>query len=213
MRWSDHDAVSEVLLAAAVVNENGSRDDRGRSYTVALLNDRLHVVCRQHFEGGALRGPRDGVRVFPQIEWAVGSLLSPVVADRLGNSQDVRFGKCCMQGRTPVSTGAKADQLTGIMQVGTTREVLFLQASHVHQQLLRSRLASERRDCCFARFGSYQPSCYGTGHGCTFQISAAYSAIVRSLENFPELATLRIALRAHSPGSAYNAQSCSCVWQ
>jgi hypothetical protein len=29
----------------------------------------------------------------------------------------------------------------------------------------------------------------GIGHGCTSHISAAYSAMVRSLENFPELAT------------------------
>ena len=48
-----------------------------------------------------------------------------------------------------------------------------------------------------------------TGHGCTFQMSAAYSATVRSLENFPEPATFKMALRAHSSGSAYNARSCS----
>ena len=41
-----------------------------------------------------------------------------------------------------------------------------------------------------------------TGHGSTFQISLAYSAIERSLENFPELATFRIAFCAHAPGSA-----------
>lgn len=38
----------------------------------------------------------------------------------------------------------------------------------------------------------------GTGHGCTFQMSAAYSAMVRSLENLPEPATFKMALRAHS---------------
>src|SRR5208337_3324566 len=48
---------------------------------------------------------------------------------------------------------------------------------------------------------------YGMGHAFTFQMSAAYSAIVRSLENFPELATFRIALCAHAPGSAYKAPS------
>ena len=43
---------------------------------------------------------------------------------------------------------------------------------------------------------------YGTGHGLASQISAAYSAMVRSLENLPEAATFRIALRAHPFGSA-----------
>jgi hypothetical protein len=43
---------------------------------------------------------------------------------------------------------------------------------------------------------------YGTGHGFTPQISLAYSAIVRSLENFPDAATFRMAFRAHFSGSA-----------
>lgn len=51
---------------------------------------------------------------------------------------------------------------------------------------------------------------YGMGHGSAFQMSRAYSAMVRSLENFPELATFRMALRAHSPGFAYNAPAASC---
>src|SRR6516162_7634883 len=41
-----------------------------------------------------------------------------------------------------------------------------------------------------------------TGQGVAFQIPAAYSAMVRSLENFPEQATLRMALRAHASGLA-----------
>lgn len=39
------------------------------------------------------------------------------------------------------------------------------------------------------------PGLHGTGHGCTFQMSFAYSAMVRSLENRPEAAMFRIALR------------------
>jgi len=38
----------------------------------------------------------------------------------------------------------------------------------------------------------------GTGQGRVFQISAAYSPIVRSLEKRPEPAMLSSALRAHS---------------
>ena len=39
------------------------------------------------------------------------------------------------------------------------------------------------------------------------QISAAYSAMVRSLESFPEPAPFNTALRAHSYGFVYNASS------
>src|ERR1700756_2481882 len=43
---------------------------------------------------------------------------------------------------------------------------------------------------------------HSTGHRFTFQMSAAYSPIVRSLENFPEPATFKIALRDHPTESA-----------
>ena len=52
------------------------------------------------------------------------------------------------------------------------------------------------------------PVTYSIGHGLTFQISLAYSEIVRSLENFPEPATFKIALRAQASVSSYKAQSC-----
>src|SRR5215469_7139440 len=41
-----------------------------------------------------------------------------------------------------------------------------------------------------------------TGQALAFQMSAAYSPIVRSLENFPEPATFKIALPDHPAGSA-----------
>src|SRR5258708_4739752 len=41
---------------------------------------------------------------------------------------------------------------------------------------------------------------HSTGHGVAPQTSAAYSAIVRSLENLPECATLRAAFRAQASG-------------
>ena len=50
-------------------------------------------------------------------------------------------------------------------------------------------------------------SSQGTAHGVACQISAAYSAMVRSLENLPEPARFLIALRAQSSGSAYSSSS------
>ena len=111
-----------------------------------------------------------------------------------------------------MAAGAEADQLIGIAYVGTAFKVLLLQALYIYQHFLRSRFACERRNR-FASYDCFRLGYYAIGHGSTFQISAAYSAIVRSLENFPELATFRIALRAHASGSAYRAPSSSCAWQ
>jgi hypothetical protein len=50
-------------------------------------------------------------------------------------------------------------------------------------------------------------------HGCSAnngsacQISLAYSAMVRSLENLPDVARFRITLRVHAGWSAYNSPS------
>lgn len=74
----------------------------------------------------------------------------------------------------------------------------LLQSRELDEHLLPSRWAGER----LARLPTY-----GTGQGFACQISAAYCAIVRSLENLPEPATLRIALRAHALRSVYSAQS------
>src|SRR5580692_1485664 len=138
-----------MFLATTVINQNRSRDDRRRSYPAVLLNDRLHVVCRQYLEGGALRGLRDCVSVFPHIERAVDTLFAAVFADRLGNCEDVRFVKCAAERRATMSAGAEADQLVWILQVGTPVKIFLMEASHIYQQLLRRRFSCQRRKVRF----------------------------------------------------------------
>ena len=93
----------------------------------------------------------------------------------------------------------KLTRCVGIVRVGPALVVLALEPGQVDQHLLRGRLACEGRDRHRAARS------LRTGHGFAFQISLAYSAIVRSLENLPEPATFRIALRAQASGSAYSA--------
>src|SRR4051794_5712591 len=94
--------------------------------------------------------------------------------------------------------GSEADHLVGIAQVRPALKILALKPGQIDQHLLWGWPACERRDTrawmCL----------YGTGHGFTSQMSVAYSAIVRSLENFPEPATFKMAFRAQASGSAYN---------
>jgi hypothetical protein len=44
MRRRDDDAVRRVLLAMAVVDKDGSRDDGRRSYAILWLNEGLHII-------------------------------------------------------------------------------------------------------------------------------------------------------------------------
>src|SRR5580692_2356792 len=105
--WSDHDAIGEMIFAIAVVDEDGARDDRRRSYFVIFLDDGFHAVRGQHLERGTLRGSGQRVRVFAHIEWAIRALATTVVADGLGHGDDVGLGKGAMEWRPPMSTGAE----------------------------------------------------------------------------------------------------------
>src|ERR1700740_1036570 len=110
-----------------------------------------------------------------------------------------------------MAAGAEADELSRIAKLGLSLVVLALELRQIDDHGRRRRLASQRRDhrgfLLVVHLVDHRGLRHHTGHGLTCQISAAYSAIVRSLENFPELATFRIALRAQPSGSAYSARS------
>src|SRR5208283_627755 len=144
VRWRDHDAVGEVLGAAPVVNQNGSGDNRRRSYPVVLLDDRFDIVRGQHLKRCALCGPGNRMSVFSHVERTIRSLLPPVLANCLGNREYVRFGESSMQRRATVPARAEADELGGIIQVRLTLEIIPLQAGHIYQHLFGSWFAGER---------------------------------------------------------------------
>ena len=146
VRRRDDDAVREMLLAAAVIDEDGSGDDRGRGDTLVALNDRLHSIARQDLQRRALGRAGQRVRVLAHVERAVRALAAPVVADGLGDSQDVSLRERAVQRRAPVSAGAKTDQLVGVTQIGQTLEILSFEPGQVNQHLFRSRLARKWRD-------------------------------------------------------------------
>src|SRR5262249_7343688 len=81
---------------------------------------------------------------------------------------------------------------------------------------LRFILVGGSSTCCLDMGFSRQyliSRCYqSTGQGVAFQIPVAYSAIVRSLENFPEHATLIMDLRANASGSAYSSPTRCWAW-
>jgi hypothetical protein len=89
------------------------------------------------------------------------------------------------------------------------RQMTLTFKGHVEQQRRIGRLASKFRYFHRATLPLFLSPLiiYETGHGPTFQMPAAYSAMVRSLENFPEAATFKIALRAQALGSAYKSRS------
>ena len=88
-------------------------------------------------------GPGHRVGVLAHVERAVGALAAPVVADSLGDGQDMRLGERAVQRRAPVPAGAEADQLVRIFHVGAALVVLPFELGQIDQHLLWGRFAGE----------------------------------------------------------------------
>ena len=143
VRGRDDDAVGEAIAAPAIVDEDGVRDHRRRREAVVALDDGRHIVGRQHLQRGALRRPRERVRVLAHVERTGDRLLMPVVADRLGDRQDVRLVERAAQGCSAVPAGPEADLLGGIVRIRPALEIVPFQPREIDQHLLRGRLAGQ----------------------------------------------------------------------
>src|SRR4029450_1174171 len=117
VRGRDDDAVCPGRLPAAVVDEDGPRDDGGRRDAAIALDDGVDAVRRQHLEGGTLGGLGQGVGVLAHVERPLDAVAAPVVADGLRDRRDVGLGEGAVERRAPVSAGAEADELGRIARV------------------------------------------------------------------------------------------------
>ena len=146
VRRGDDDAVRGARCAATVVNEDRPRDDRRGRHAIIALDDGVHVVGRQDFERRPLGRTGQRVRILAHVERTIGALAAPVVADGLGDGQDVRLGERAAQRRAPVPAGAEADTLLWASHVRLVLVVLRFEPGQVDQHLPGSRLARERRN-------------------------------------------------------------------
>ena len=107
VRGGDQDAVGEAVGAAAVVPQDGVRDDRRRRHAVVAGNEGHHAVGGQHFEGRCLGGGGKRVGVAAHEQRPVDATAAAVVADRLGDRQDMRGGEGALERAATVPGGAE----------------------------------------------------------------------------------------------------------
>jgi len=84
------------------------------------------------------------VRILAEIERSASRLLSPAIADRLRDREDMGAGKCAGQGRAAMAAGAEAHPLRRVGEVGLALEEGTLERHDVDQDLGRGRLAGKR---------------------------------------------------------------------
>ena len=122
------------------------RDDRRRRHAVVALEDRLDALGRQDLQRGSLGRTGQGVRVLAHEERAVDASVAAVIADRLGDRQDVRLGERVVARRAPVPAGAEGHALARVARVGAVLVVGLLQRRDVDQFARRSQLTCQRMD-------------------------------------------------------------------
>src|SRR5437879_318782 len=124
VRWCDDDAIGQSLLAAAVMHNNGARNNRRRGHAIVALDDGLDEVGREHLKSGSLRRAGESVSILAQMEWAVGALHAAEVADRLGDRQNMGFRERATQRRASVAARAEGNPFVAVGEVGLTLIVL-----------------------------------------------------------------------------------------
>ena len=83
------------------------------------------------------------MRVFPHVQRAIGTLAATIVADGLGDGQDMGFGKGAVQRRAAVPAGAEADPLGGVVHIGPARIILPFESGQINQYILWGWFACE----------------------------------------------------------------------
>ena len=140
------------------------------------------------------------VRILAHVKRAVRALRSPVVADRLRDGENMRFGKGAVQRGTAMSAGSETDHLVRDRSgPAAARNIPVRAGPHPPAFLLvpvcRQAGKSFRRGS--RRILLHRTWFHLPNLGRVF----GYGAVAGE---FPEPATFRMALRAHASGSAYN---------
>jgi hypothetical protein len=68
-------------------------------------------------------------------------MRTPIIADRLGNRQNVRFGERTIERGAAVTAGAEANHLGGVVHARTPLEIVAFETGRINQQLLWSRFS------------------------------------------------------------------------
>ena len=83
------------------------------------------------------------MRVLAHIERAVGALDAPVVADGLGDGENMGFGERPVKRRAAMPAGAKGDPLFGVVEIRPALEIFAFEPGQIDQHLLGRRLAGQ----------------------------------------------------------------------
>ena len=130
-----------VFAATVILQDREGKSGRGRESVIGL-DENLDAVGREDFQGGALGGRGESMGVLRHEHRPRRAVGAPVVADRLGDGEDVRLGEGAIKRRAAMPAGAEADELIRVGEVRGALVVVAFERGDINQQLRRGGLAS-----------------------------------------------------------------------
>ena len=140
----DANPIRQPVFAATVVIQDREGESRRGRESVMGLDEDLNAIGGEDFQGGALgeRGERMGVLGHEhRPRRPVGS---SIVADCLGDGENVRLGESAVEGRAAMAARAEADQLVRVRQVGFPLVIVAFELADINQQFSGCRQAGQR---------------------------------------------------------------------
>ena len=119
MRRCNYDAIRGEAAIRPIPAQNGAGNYRSRCKTIITLDESLDPIRRQHFYARCVRAGSGKVRgcLCPE-QRTRDSLVAAVFADRLGDRENMRFGKRRIQAGAAMPTRAKANELIWVVRIG-----------------------------------------------------------------------------------------------
>ncbi len=129
-----------------VVGEDRVRDCRRWRIALVAVNHHVDAVCSQHLQRRPVCRLRERMRVPAEIQRAADVVGAAIVADRLGDGEDVRFGERAAQRRAAMAARAEPDPLRDVVDIRCARVVGVVQQAQVDEQAVGSGLTGARID-------------------------------------------------------------------
>ena len=133
MRGRDDNPVGQSRFSPAIVSQNRVGNHRGRRVFVPFGQHHLDAVRREHFERGGTGRNRQRVRIDAEKQRTRDVLLGAILANRLGNREDVPFVESPLERRAAMPRGAERHALRWHSGIGHLRVVSGDEPRHIDQ--------------------------------------------------------------------------------
>src|SRR4029077_1925951 len=118
VRRRDYDAVGESSLPSVVITEDGVGDGGSGCVGRPFREHHHDAIRRKHLQGAGERRLRQRMSVHSKKQRPLDLLQFAVIADRLGDGENMPLIECAVESRPAVSRRTKDDPLLWVVWVG-----------------------------------------------------------------------------------------------